>query len=83
MGAPWLPPETNAQLDWYKIHDDSEPIVVWDFSDKRIEPHSATLSYEGPALCSWGDWGLVLNAVNGGFIVEGFDGVKPTPYPTG
>lgn len=84
-GAPWLPADTPAQLDWYKLHDDSEPMIVWAFSNRTIEHPSGVMGPEGEEplpVCILGDWGLVLNAVSGLFITEGFTGSTPTTCPT-
>ncbi len=90
VGAPWLRPDTDAQLDWYKYHDDSKPIVVWAFSEKRIDMSSQGVlgpaGEEPPAVCFWTDWGLVVDAHNGTFIVEGSSRAgssSPVPCPSG
>jgi hypothetical protein len=71
----------QAQLDWYKYHEDSEPIEVWGFTRLIIE-HPSTL-FGSSSTCSFGEEGTAVDAHTGEFIVEGFTGSKPTPCPTG
>ncbi len=85
MGAPWLRPDTDAQLDWYEYDDDSKPIVVWAFCEKPMDVASGIVGSDGgesPSMYILGDWGLVVDAYKGTFIVEGSNGFQPTPCPT-
>ena len=85
MGAPWLRPDTDAQLDWYEYDDDSKPIVVWAFCEKQIDVASGIVGSdegESPSMYILADWGLVVDAYKGTFIVEGSNGFQPTPCPT-
>jgi hypothetical protein len=69
----------EAQLDWYRYHEDSKPIEAWIFTRMTLG-HSSSLI--GPGSCNYGEEGTVVDAHTGEFIVEGFTGATPTPCPT-
>ena len=84
MGAPWIRPDTDAQLDWYK-YEASKTILVWAFCEKQIDVASGIVgsdAEESPSMYTLADWGLVVDAYKGTFIVEGSNGFQPTPCPT-
>jgi hypothetical protein len=71
----------DAQLDWYKYQEDSEPIEVWAFTRTTFEASSGGIFGNSRGSCFAGQEGTVVDAHTGAFIVEGFTGSGSTPCP--
>jgi hypothetical protein len=78
-GAPWLPSDVQAELAWYKHHEDSKPIEAWEFTRASVEYSSGGILAGSRRSCAGGEEGIVVGAQTGAFIVQGFTGSKPTP----
>lgn len=71
----------EASFDLYTRSPNSEPVLAWVITYKRVsQPMSGPSPPSGPR-CVVGDWDIVIDATSGEHLVEGVSGGTATPCP--